>query len=100
MTAPAIDTEIRRDVYVWGANDANQLGLGRKGNLAAPTLLALPVDAEKTRDSPVLNRVLLVERRERAKTFDESGHGSTRNGTVAQTVVAGGDNMAVFGHIM
>lgn len=102
MDAPPMGDETRRDVYVWGANDQYQLGLGKRSNLATPALLTLsPEEDEAARHAPVLNRVLLVERRKvPGKAYDPHGNGAQRSYHVEQDIVAGGQGMAVYGRIV
>lgn len=86
LAEPVADHESRRDVYVWGANDAYQLGTGRKGNVAVPVLLTLGGDAREKRDSPVMNRLLLLEHR-----------GATLfGGSVAQAIAVGCSGIAIY----
>ncbi|WFD34639.1 hypothetical protein MCUN1_001480 [Malassezia cuniculi] len=86
LDAPAIGNETHRDVYVWGANDSFQLGTGRKGNTAAPALLTLGDSARDNKESPIMNRLQLVERK-----------GSFLGGGGAgQTLTAGAGGMAIY----
>ena len=86
LAEPVADNESRRDIYVWGANDAYQLGTGRKGNVAVPVLLTLGGDAREKSDSPVMNRLLLVEHR----------CSTLFSGSVAQTITVGCGGIAIY----
>lgn len=95
--------ERHRDVYVWGANDEYQLGIGKRGNLAAPVLLTLPLpgDEKPTKNGPVLNRLLLVERAKvPGHAYDPERRALSSKYTVEQQIVAGGHGMAVYGRIV
>ena len=92
--------ETRRDVYVWGANDACQLGTGKRSSLAVPAVLTAVDEASGLdgRSSPVLNRLLLVERTG-GKTlgFSTGGPGKHRSVRSAeQAIAAGGSSMALY----
>ena len=100
LDAPSMGEETRRDVYVWGANDACQLGTGKRSSLAVPAVLTAVDEASGLdgRSSPVLNRLLLVERTG-GKTlgFSTGGPGKHRSVRSAeQAIAAGGSSMALY----
>ncbi|WFD30475.1 hypothetical protein MSPP1_001496 [Malassezia sp. CBS 17886] len=99
LDTPQVGEETRRDVYVWGANDAGQLGNGKRGNTATPALLTMSPDAqEDARSAPVMDRVLLVQR-ENVEGHPFGGR-PRKYRVVEQNIVAGGSSMAIYTRVV
>ena len=96
MDAPPLSQdETRRDVYVWGDNDASQLGMGGKGHRAVPSLLThTPPSNKDDKEPPAPQRILLVERNKvRGSSWDGKERTYSR---VEQRIVAGGSCVGVY----
>ncbi|KAI0797823.1 RCC1/BLIP-II [Abortiporus biennis] len=82
-----------RDLVVWGANQDYQLGIGKRGSIATPTALQLPVgpDSEEKR--------FILGRRKASEVRDLSGKVWKKGVEVEQRAVAGFGNSVVYWRI-